>query len=175
MNDLIERLESFCIPEPNSGCWLWLGAVSTGTLPYGCMRLNGRTTRAHRASYEAHNGFIPHGMSVCHRCDNSLCINPEHLFLGTRGDNNVDRSAKGRDSWQTDPSAAKNLAYARTRVKTYHVGESANLAKLTETSVREIRDLAKRGLRQRAIAAKFSISQSVVSWIVSGKGWRHVN
>lgn len=80
---LVERLERKSIPEPNSGCWLWLGAVVTGKKsgPYGVTNRTGeqRSILAHRASYEVYIGAIPDKMQIDHTCQNTFCINPEHL------------------------------------------------------------------------------------------------
>lgn len=99
--DLRGRLLSKVIPEPNSGCWLWVGAVNP-TTGYGHLQwtvykgLIGRDQIAHRVSYRAFIGDIPDGMHVCHKCDVPSCINPDHLFLGTSKDNKQDSVQKGR-------------------------------------------------------------------------------
>jgi hypothetical protein len=87
--------ERFWTRVDKSGeCWVWTGAH----LPTGYGRLTGakRGMYAHRFSWELHNGPIPDGLLVCHKCDNPPCVRPDHLFLGTNVDNIRDRDAKGR-------------------------------------------------------------------------------
>lgn len=76
------------------GCWEWTGTKDKHG--YGRVRVDQRKARAHRVAWEAFKGEIPAGLHVLHRCDNPGCVNPEHLFLGTHGDNMRDREAKGR-------------------------------------------------------------------------------
>lgn len=87
MHDLIE-------PEPTSGCYLWAGAVIRAG--YGKLGRRGRTLSAHRYFWEEENGPIPNGLHVLHKCDVRNCVNPDHMFLGTHGDNMRDMFAKGR-------------------------------------------------------------------------------
>ena len=79
--------------ENDNGCWIWIGAKQHS---YGKMRFMMKDVRAHRASWMIHFGEIPEGMSVLHRCDTPLCVNPNHLFLGTQQENMADKVAKGR-------------------------------------------------------------------------------
>jgi hypothetical protein len=76
------------------GCWLWTG--SAHVRGYGSMKIDYRTVRAHRLSYEMANGPIPAGAVVCHRCDTPACVRPDHLFIGGQSENMLDASAKGR-------------------------------------------------------------------------------
>lgn len=150
---MIERLDRLSMPEPNSGCQLWLGMCHRGGYGY----LQDRTPAgqinlmAHRASWECHHGPIPPGLCVCHKCDVPCCINPGHLFLGTRTDNNKDRDAKGR------------TVLVR--------GEQHGRHMLTVESVRLIRADTR---RQSAIAEDHGITRSAVSAIKIRRTWRHV-
>lgn len=93
--DVIARLDAMSIPEPNSGCLLWLGSVSKG---YGYIRVDGKMSIASRVSYRVYIGE-PGENDVCHSGDNTYCIEPNHLFLGNAQANMDDREAKGR-TWK---------------------------------------------------------------------------
>lgn len=78
--------------KPNE-CWVWHGANVRG---YGQFWFRGKKARASRASWSIHFGEIKNGLWVLHKCDNPPCVNPKHLFLGTRSDNMLDCFKKGR-------------------------------------------------------------------------------
>lgn len=85
--------------DKTDDCWLWSGSKS-GLYGHGEIGRGRRTegkVKTHRLSWELHNGSIPKGMHVLHKCDNGLCVNPDHLFLGTQKDNMVDMAKKGRN------------------------------------------------------------------------------
>jgi hypothetical protein len=91
---LLQRLLDNILVDDN-GCWIW--QLSKNNIGYGMMRDDKKMRTTHRVSYEEHNGVkIPSGMCVCHSCDNPLCVNPAHLFLGTRQQNTHDMISKGR-------------------------------------------------------------------------------
>lgn len=154
-----ERFERSYIPEPNSGCWLWHGRPR-GSNAYGGISRHGRTVTAHRASWELFKGYVPDGMFVLHRCDNSACVNPDHLFLGSEQDNSDDKVSKGRQSRGTAHSAAKRNP-AR--------GASNGNSKLTASDIRAIK-LTK--LPQREIAKMYGVTQALISKIKRGEIWK---
>lgn len=78
-----------------NNCIIWTG-IKWAQGRYGLDRLNGKNMGAHRAAWIRVNGVIPDGLIVCHKCDNGLCVNVEHLFLGTHRDNMQDCKRKGR-------------------------------------------------------------------------------
>src|SRR5574341_1788315 len=113
-----------------SGCWIWM--CSVGSHGYGDFRRNNMHMLAHRASYNSFIGPVPAGMFVLHRCDNRLCVNPHHLYLGTNTDNMQDKVRKGR--W---------------------AGQGPH--KLTLADVREIRQRRARGESLKALATAYDM------------------
>jgi hypothetical protein len=90
---LTEMLESNSIPEPNSGCWLWLRGCSND---YPVAWWEGRQQYAHRLALKAKGVDLADRDEACHRCDNTFCVNEDHLFPGDHSINALDASAKGR-------------------------------------------------------------------------------
>lgn len=87
MSDFIDENKAF--PEPNSGCWLWMGAVTSKG--YGHLWVDGKDVLAHRESYERKHGPIPPGLQGRHMCATRLCVNPDHIQPGTQSDNEADK------------------------------------------------------------------------------------
>ena len=90
----VKYKESFYIINETTSCWEWIGCKWKSG--YGYLRINRKHISAHRYMYELYKGAIPDGYCVCHSCDNPSCVNPEHLWLGTQGDNMRDAYQKGR-------------------------------------------------------------------------------
>lgn len=130
--------------EPTgTGCLEWQGAInSTG---YGKVKMDGRAIDTHRVSWMLTHGDIPVGMDVCHSCDNRKCVNPRHLFIGTRAENMRDARDKGR--LNLEPALAAHPEF------------------LTDAQVIEIHHRAVAGESQAAIAAEFGVVRQTVSRI----------
>lgn len=139
------------------GCWLWIGSKSSNG--YGLFKLEGgkygRTETAHRAAWILFKGSIPPKTCVLHACDNKLCVNQAHLFLGTKDDNNKDRAWKGRSH---SPKGVLNPSSV-----------------LTESKVRAIRAAyIPRKVTHQKLANQYNISADAVFDIIKRRTWRHV-
>lgn len=149
-----DRFDILWMPEPNSGCHLWLGKMQkTG---YGEFRAGARgRVLAHRISWEFEHGPIPAGMFICHKCDNPSCVNPGHLFAGTPGDNMRDMARKGRRGRTGNGKGASNSG-----------------AVLTEDQARAI--LADRR-RPGLIAQSYGVVPGTIYNIKTRRTWRHIS
>lgn len=150
---LKDRFMKHVFPEPNSGCWLWVGFV--GGNGYGGIRQTGpdeKSRTAHRVSWEIHFGPIPPGLCVLHKCDVRSCVNPQHLFLGTKKDNTQDSLAKGR----------------------FTTGEVNGWSKLTDESVMSMRRRRKLGEKIRDLASEFGVCYETARRVLAGERWKHL-
>ena len=96
--------------QPGDGCWLWTGKPGNGNGGYGRTQVAPRRTElAHRVSYVIAFGPIEADDCVLHHCDTPLCVRPEHLFKGDRGDNARDMASKGRQWLQRTPERARRV------------------------------------------------------------------
>ena len=138
--------------EKTEDCWIWTGSkISRG---YGSFHSDGTNKRisAHRLSWTIHNGKIPEGLVVRHKCNNPICVNPDHLELGTLKDNSADRIAAGNSG----------------------VGSKNNLASLNEEKVKEIKSLLKIGLSGAEIGRRFDVTRTCINAIKKARTWKHV-
>lgn len=158
-------------------CWEWKAGKSKDG--YGRFKLRGKTYYAHRISWFLKNGTIPHGILVCHDCDNPSCENPSHFFLGTNKNNRQDASKKGRlptgeKHWsRVNPEklARGDNNGSRTHPEKMPRRESHGMSKFTNFDILSIRKRYSEGETQSSIAESFKIYQPYVSRIVNGKAW----
>lgn len=163
--EILARIMRRVVVNEVTGCWeCSLGIDSDG---YSRITINKKVIKIHRIMFEANIGTIPGGLCVLHKCDVRRCINPDHLFLGTSGDNNTDRSRKGR-------TAKGDKNGQRTHPEKTIRGERHHKAKLTERDVREIVILLRNGSSQTECANMFGVDQGTVSYIAHGKSWSSV-
>jgi hypothetical protein len=132
-----------------TGCLLWIGGKSSSG--YGIFTIKHKPYLAHRISYGLFNGEVPQDQYVCHKCDNKLCVNPDHLFLGSASDNMQDMIAKGRGNKRK--------------------GEAHVNSKLDWDKVKEIRSyIGQRGMGV-ALARKFGVSGAVITEVQKNRTW----
>ena len=141
--------------EKTKTCWFWQASFRRDG--YGQFWVGGRNRAAHRVSWWLKHDVWPE-LCVLHRCDTKSCVNPAHLFLGTKKDNTADMDAKGR----------RNTSMALRGSKHPH-------AKLTEAKVRAIRaEYERGGTTHHKLAAKYGMGKSMIGYIVTKKFWRHI-
>lgn len=134
-------------------CWVWTRSPDRGG--YGYFNVCNKPIKVHRFSYEEFVGHIPYDIQVLHKCDNRVCVRPNHLFLGTNLENIQDMVDKNRQA----------------------KGETHGRARLTEENIREVRRIYRRNSHTaglRALAEKLGVHQNTIHLIVSGKIWNHV-
>src|SRR4051812_29305071 len=160
-----QRFMRFASTEPGP-CWLWTGGtINTG---YGKFYLRkGHSRLAHRCSWTLHYGEIPEGLRVLHTCDVRLCVNPDHLFLGTDHDNHMDMIAKGRAA-----CGPKNGTHTHPERRNCGRGERHHKAKLTWAIIGQIR--AASNASNAELGKQFGIDASVISRIRCGLIWKDI-
>lgn len=159
--------------RPDLGpCWVWLAGQVQG---YGQFHVgrkpDAQMIRAHRVAY-----FLTHGVwppCSCHHCDTPGCVNPSHLFGGTRRENNADRARKGRSyhplDWPSPDRADANHPEWQTR------GDANGRPKLTASDVIEMRRLyADGGWTYRALGRHFTVSYPTARSIIRREKWAHL-
>lgn len=131
-----------------SKCWNWVAGFSKNG--YGNFKNGDKWLGSHCMSWILTKGKIPKGNCVLHKCDNRKCVNPSHLFLGTRADNAEDRDLKGRTSR----------------------GETHYIAKLSKVDVNKIRNMYLCGTTQQVLSDIFGVCRPNISMIVNRVTWK---
>lgn len=157
-DQLLSRIFSR-VEKQENGCWNWKGAIR-GNSGYGAITVSGTTNSVHRVVYELVFGTIADGMYVCHKCDNKLCVNPDHLFLGTPKDNVVDAVNKKR----IIPPIGGG----------FKIGSKAYNASISPDAVLGIKRLLKTGEKQQVIANLFGTKRHVVADIARGRSYFNI-
>lgn len=171
------RMERMIVRVPFSGCWIWMGAGGR----YGHAHLNGRPMRAHRAIFELAGNAIPEGLEVLHSCDIGVCVNPEHLSVGTHRENMADMVRKGRaraptgaDHWTArSPDRARQIA--RRNIANAHGSGTRNSNSKASPEIAELiraAHAANPTQTMEALGTAFGLGRETTRKIVKGISWK---
>lgn len=152
-----EEFLNYVIIGIEDECWLWIGA--TNGRGYGRLEYERVYQQAHRVSFKIFCHEIPRDINVLHNCDNTICVNPKHLFLGTQQDNVNDMIAKDRASFAGDRPL---------------IGSQHPRALLNEEQVRDIKKMLINGYRHRDIADHYGVARQTITNISTGQKWSHI-
>lgn len=141
------------VEKQDNGCWNWTGSRHKEKWHGQWRNKAGGIELTHRAAWRMFKCEIPEGMSVLHKCDNPICVNPSHLWLGTQSDNCHDMWRKGR-------AKPKTL-----------LGEKHGMSRLKLEQVIDIKTSKDSGI---VLAKKYGISPTTVCDIRRGRSWTHV-
>lgn len=152
--------------QNDNGCILWTGSIKKNG--YGSFGVMGKTVLPHRYAWELVNGPIPNGLLVCHKCDTPLCVNVEHLFLGTYNDNIQDAVKKGR-------IATGERHGSRTHPESLRRGSQNGNATLTEKDVLSIKQKYQNGETNISkFSRDYGVSRKTIRCIINNQTWKHV-
>lgn len=149
LSEVKDRFLSKVEIDESSGCWNWIGSIHGNG--YGRFNPFRKTMYAHRFSALLKYGIVRSDLDVCHSCDNRRCVNPNHLFIGTRKENMQDAARKGRT----------------TKGKVFR-------SKLNQNEVITIREMLKNGCKTKDIADKYSVTTRTINSIRARENWRHI-
>ena len=140
-----QRFDDFC--DKSGECWEWMGCKDKDG--YGFIRVDGKNIKSHRLAYSLYcSAEIDSALHVCHKCDNPSCVNPDHLWLGTNRDNQIDSVVKNRHGGQK--MTADDVRFAREK---YFSGQ----------------------MTQAELCRKFNISSGMMSNTINKRKWAHVD
>lgn len=161
--DIIRFHSKVIYPDDEKKCWGWeLSKFKSG---YGKFVVNGKLVTCHRFSWTVYFGEIKEGFFVCHKCDNKICSNPNHLFEGTPKDNVQDMISKNRGNYTNLMSGIKN-----------------GMAIFTEAQISEIREKYfsasnekyHRDVSYRSLAREYGCSNVTIGAIIKNRTWKHL-
>lgn len=202
-SNITERFLGFISPEPNTGCWLWMGIVRNKHRGYGAFTIGARKmVSAHRFSWEHFHGTIPEGLQIDHLCRNTSCVNPDHLEPVTPKENtirstvgsttklrhaakthcphghHIDGRTKHGSRFCKICATIRKRAYKQRlsaiRVPVTRRGENIGTSKLTTADVLRIHELSRAGAKRTEIAALFPVNRNTIDRIITGARWPHM-